>query len=65
MIQSMTGYARYEQKADWGTAVWEIRSVTQRYLETYSVCRKPSARWKTHYVSSFVKSCNAAKWNAN
>ena len=35
MIQSMTGYARYEQKADWGTAVWEIRSVNQRYLETY------------------------------
>ena len=35
MIQSMTGYARYEHKADWGTAVWEIRSVNQRYLETY------------------------------
>lgn len=35
MIQSMTGYARYEHKADWGTAAWEIRSVNQRYLETY------------------------------
>lgn len=35
MIQSMTGYARHEHKADWGTAVWEIRSVNQRYLETY------------------------------
>ena len=35
MIQSMTGYARYEHKADWGTATWEIRSVNQRYLETY------------------------------
>jgi len=35
MIQSMTGYARYEHKADWGTAAWEIRSVNQRYLETF------------------------------
>ena len=35
MIQSMTGYARYEHKADWGSATWEIRSVNQRYLETY------------------------------
>lgn len=35
MIQSMTGYARYEHKADWGTATWEIRSVNQRYLETF------------------------------
>lgn len=35
MIYSMTGYARKEVKGDWGTAVWEIRSVNQRYLETY------------------------------
>lgn len=35
MIHSMTGYARRELSADWGTAVWEIRSVNQRYLETY------------------------------
>ncbi|CAH0534698.1 hypothetical protein VST7929_02648 [Vibrio stylophorae] len=35
MIYSMTAYARQEIKADWGTAVWEIRSVNQRYLETY------------------------------
>ncbi|MBH9739816.1 YicC/YloC family endoribonuclease [Vibrio navarrensis] len=35
MIYSMTGYARKEVKSDWGTAVWEIRSVNQRYLETY------------------------------
>ncbi|RUO79964.1 YicC family protein [Idiomarina tyrosinivorans] len=34
MIHSMTGYARYEHKADWGSAVWELRSVNQRYLET-------------------------------
>jgi len=35
MIYSMTGYARQEIKASWGSAVWEIRSVNQRYLETY------------------------------
>ena len=35
MIHSMTAYARREIKGDWGTAVWEIRSVNQRYLETY------------------------------
>lgn len=34
MIFSMTGFARKEHKAPWGTAVWEIRSVNQRYLET-------------------------------
>jgi len=31
----MTGYARHQIKADWGSATWEIRSVNQRYLETY------------------------------
>ncbi len=35
MIHSMTGYARHQIKADWGSATWEIRSVNQRYLETY------------------------------
>ncbi|MCG9720171.1 YicC/YloC family endoribonuclease [Shewanella sp. Isolate7] len=35
MIQSMTAYARIEHKAQWGSASWEIRSVNQRYLETY------------------------------
>ncbi|NAW56579.1 MULTISPECIES: YicC/YloC family endoribonuclease [unclassified Vibrio] len=35
MIYSMTAYARKEVKAEWGSAVWEIRSVNQRYLETY------------------------------
>ena len=35
MIHSMTGYARREVVLDSGTAVWEIRSVNQRYLETY------------------------------
>ena len=35
MIYSMTAYSRKEVKGDWGSAVWEIRSVNQRYLETY------------------------------
>ncbi|MCW8093384.1 YicC/YloC family endoribonuclease [Alteromonas sp. ASW11-130] len=35
MIYSMTAFARSEVKQDWGTAVWEIRSVNQRFLETY------------------------------
>lgn len=35
MIYSMTAYARHEIKGEWGSAVWELRSVNQRYLETY------------------------------
>ncbi|MCG6200041.1 YicC/YloC family endoribonuclease [Psychromonas antarctica] len=35
MIYSMTAFARKQFKGDWGIAVWEIRSVNQRYLETY------------------------------
>ncbi|MGC7560953.1 YicC/YloC family endoribonuclease [Pasteurella sp. PK-2025] len=35
MIYSMTAFARLELKQDWGDAVWEIRSVNQRYLETF------------------------------
>ena len=35
MIQSMTAFARVEVKGEWGNAVWEIRSVNQRFLETY------------------------------
>jgi len=35
MIRSMTAYARREVKGDWGIASWELRSVNQRYLETY------------------------------
>ena len=33
--RSMTAYARREIKGDWGSAAWELRSVNQRYLETY------------------------------
>ena len=35
MIYSMTAFARTEIKAEWGTAVWEVRSVNQRFLESY------------------------------
>jgi uncharacterized protein (TIGR00255 family) len=35
MIRSMTAYARREIKGSWGSASWELRSVNQRYLETY------------------------------
>lgn len=35
MIYSMTAFARTEIKKEWGDAVWEMRSVNQRYLETF------------------------------
>ncbi|RKS87624.1 uncharacterized protein (TIGR00255 family) [Orbus hercynius] len=35
MIRSMTAYARKEISESWGFASWELRSVNQRYLETY------------------------------
>jgi len=35
MIRSMTAFARQDIKQDWGSASWELRSVNQRYLETY------------------------------
>ncbi|TWX58593.1 YicC/YloC family endoribonuclease [Colwellia hornerae] len=35
MIHSMTAFSRFEVKGDWGNAVWEIRSVNQRFLETH------------------------------
>ncbi|GKX55707.1 hypothetical protein SOASR030_18190 [Leminorella grimontii] len=35
MIRSMTAYARHETQGEWGSASWELRSVNQRYLETY------------------------------
>lgn len=34
MIRSMTAYARREIKGEWGAHL-EMRSVNQRYLETY------------------------------
>lgn len=31
MIYSMTAFAHLEMKKEWGNAVWEIRSVNQRF----------------------------------
>jgi uncharacterized protein (TIGR00255 family) len=33
MIRSMTGFARVEAQASWGSLTWELRSVNHRYLE--------------------------------
>ncbi len=33
MIRSMTGFARSERAGEYGTLVWEIRTVNHRYLE--------------------------------
>ena len=33
MIVSMTAFGRLEEKADWGRAAWEIRTVNHRYLD--------------------------------
>ncbi len=48
MIRSMTAYARREIKGSWGSATREMRSVNQRYLETYfrmpEQLRSPGAR---------------------
>jgi uncharacterized protein (TIGR00255 family) len=33
MIRSMTAFARGDRQGEWGTLVWEIRSVNHRYLE--------------------------------
>ena|SRR5215472_2062514 len=33
MIRSMTGFARRERSASFGTLAWELKSVNHRYLE--------------------------------
>lgn len=35
MISSMTAFARVQIQEDWGSLVWEIRSVNHRYLEPH------------------------------
>lgn len=35
MIASMTAFARVETSYDWGSLVWEIRTVNHRYLEHF------------------------------
>lgn len=41
MIHSMTAFSHRALQSDWGTAVWEIRSVNHRYLDI--VIRLPEA----------------------
>ncbi len=58
MIRSMTAYARREIKGEWGSATWEMRSVNQRYLETYF---RPSRNTKLSIKFSSVsgeRSCH-------
>jgi uncharacterized protein (TIGR00255 family) len=33
MISSMTAFARQEQQSQWGSFIWEVRSVNHRYLD--------------------------------
>lgn len=33
MIYSMTAFGRSQAKGDWGSAVWELRTINHRYLE--------------------------------
>lgn len=33
MVKSMTAFARREESGDWGSLVWELRSLNHRYLE--------------------------------
>lgn len=35
MIRSMTAFARRERQGEWGTLIWELRSVNHRYLDVY------------------------------
>ncbi|WP_207061626.1 YicC/YloC family endoribonuclease [Motiliproteus sp. SC1-56] len=35
MTRSMTAFARQQSEHPWGTLVWEVRSVNQRYLEPH------------------------------
>ncbi|XZQ55066.1 MAG: YicC/YloC family endoribonuclease [Arsenophonus sp.] len=48
MIHSMTAFARRDIKSEWGNAVWELRSVNQRYLEIY--IRMPEEFRSLEYV---------------
>jgi uncharacterized protein (TIGR00255 family) len=64
MIHSMTAYARQEFKQDWGTAVWEIRSVNQRYLETYTRLPEQFRGLEPLVREKLRPGCNGARWNA-
>ncbi len=61
MIYSMTAFARKQIKGDWGTAVWEIRSVNQRYLETYFRLPEQFRGLESKLKASFKKSLQRGK----
>ncbi|MEH6453970.1 MAG: YicC/YloC family endoribonuclease [Psychromonas sp.] len=61
MIYSMTAFARKQFKGDWGTAVWEIRSVNQRYLETYFRLPEQFRGLETKLKDSFRKRLQRGK----
>lgn len=54
MIRSMTAYARREIKGEWGSAAWELRSVNQRYLETYFRLPEQFRNWSLSCASASV-----------
>jgi len=57
----MTAFARKQLKGDWGTAVWEIRSVNQRYLETYFRLPEQFRGLETKLKESFRKRLERGK----
>ena len=65
MIYSMTAFARKQFKGDWGTAVWEIRSVNQRYLETYFRLPEQFRGLETKLKDAFRKRLQRGKVECN
>ena len=65
MIHSMTAFSRIEIKGDWGNAVWEIRSVNQRFLETYFRMPEQFRGLEPVLRERFRKSLNRGKVECN
>ncbi len=61
MIHSMTAYARREIKGEWGTGTWEIRSVNQRYLETFIRAPEQFRGWNLLSVNVYANTYSAEK----
>jgi len=65
MIHSMTAFARQEIKGNWGNAIWEIRSVNQRFLETYFRLPEQFRSLETVLRERFRKQLNRGKVECN
>jgi len=65
MIHSMTAFSRVEVKGDWGNAVWEIRSVNQRFLETYFRLPEQFRGFEPVLRERFRKQLNRGKVECN